>query len=194
MSIEAYPLHWPAGRERTRRPKSSNFRTAFAKARDNTLAEIQRFGGKLPIISTNLELRRDGIPYANRPQPADRGVAVYFTWQGEQYCFACDTYDRIEDNMHAIGKTIEAMRAIERWGASDAMRRAFSGFKELPTGYGELDNPFEVLNVDKNDPYDVVRKAYRELCKVHHPDVGGNPDEFRRVQTAWENICDKKGW
>lgn len=30
-----------------------------------------------------------------------------------------------------------------------------------------------------------VVNAYRALAKVHHPDAGGNPDDFKRLRTAY---------
>ena len=47
--------------------------------------------------------------------------------------FACDKFRYTRDNIYAVAKTIEALRGIERWGASDMMERAFSGFKALPS-------------------------------------------------------------
>lgn len=88
--------------------------------------------GRLPVISTNIELRIDGLPYSRQRPISDHGVAVYFTRNGRQMVFACDRWDKIEHNMRAITKTIEAMRGIERWGSSDLMERAFAGFEALP--------------------------------------------------------------
>jgi hypothetical protein len=42
------------------------------------LNEIKLLGGRLPVISTNVRLRRDGLPYANDHVPDDKGAAVYF--------------------------------------------------------------------------------------------------------------------
>jgi hypothetical protein len=44
---------------------------------------------------------------------ADPGVAVYFTYKGNEVVLCCDTYERIWENVYAIGKTIENLRAIE---------------------------------------------------------------------------------
>ena len=75
---EAHPLAWPEGRPRTKRPQRSRFDVGFANARDELFDEIRRLGGSVPVLSTNVELRRDGLPYASRPEPDDSGAAVYF--------------------------------------------------------------------------------------------------------------------
>ena len=71
------------------------------------------------IISTNLKLRLDGLPRSDQKEPDDPGVAVY--WQRlskPKKVMAIDLYDRIADNLAAIGATLNAMRAIERHGGA----------------------------------------------------------------------------
>ncbi|KAF7958244.1 hypothetical protein AWV80_01355 [Cupriavidus sp. UYMU48A] len=85
------------------------------------------------MISTNVPLRQDGLPYASYRKVDDEGVAVYFTLDGQQMSFACDRWNKVEHNMHAIVKTIDALRGIARWGTGDMMRAAFTGFAALPS-------------------------------------------------------------
>src|SRR3546814_6985650 len=70
-SKTAYPLSWPLGRKRTPSCQTtrSRFDTSFAQARSNLVQEIDRLGARRPILSTNVELRIDGLPYANRAEP-----------------------------------------------------------------------------------------------------------------------------
>ena len=42
------------------------------------------------------------------------GVAVYFTWDGEQRSMACDRWHKIESNMRALAKSINALRGLDR--------------------------------------------------------------------------------
>lgn len=180
MVVEAFPLQWPAGWQRVpaHRREGGAFKTNFAKARDELLAEIARMGGRLPVLSSNMSLRRDGLPYAQQQRIEDPGIAVYFSYKGSQMCFACDRYATVEANTQAIRKTIEALRGIERWGASDMMERAFTGFAQLaapaPDTWRNL--------LDPTDP----EGSYRRLRSLHHPDRGGNPAEFHRIQAAFE--------
>jgi len=104
--IEAYPLHWPEHQPRTptSRRQRSRFDTSFGLARDCLIDEIERMGGTTPIISSDIPLRRDGLPYANHRTPEDSGVAVYFQYYGAPVCFACDKWDLIKDNIQAIRK------------------------------------------------------------------------------------------
>lgn len=77
-------------------------------------------------ISTNVPLNGSGRARSGEPQPADRGVAVYFQLGGEQMVSACDRWDRVEDNVYAIARDIETARARTQWGAS-TMHRVLAG-------------------------------------------------------------------
>ncbi len=165
---EAYPLHWPAGRPRTRRPEPSRFKVTMAQARDELLHELRLMGARYPVLSTNVELRRDGLPYANQKEPDDRGVAIYFETGGRQMVFSCDRWNRVCDNVQAIRHTIAALRGIKRWGTGDMVEAAFTGFEALPPPKGWRDVLGDVHTLDE------AKASYRRLAKERHPDMGGN--------------------
>lgn len=183
----AYPLQWPDGRPRTpahRRGKAA-FTSTFAVARDNLLGEVRRLGGRNLVISTNVPLRQDGLPYANYRRLDDEGVAVYFTYSGKQMCFACDRWDKVEHNMHAIVKTIDALRGVARWGTGDMMAAAFTGFTALPAP-GAPRGWREVLGIPPGiTSIGIVRAAYKALAMKHHPDrPGGSHDSMTELNAA----------
>lgn len=184
--IQAHPLHWPMGKPRTKTPKKSAFKTGFAKARDGLFAELKRMGiGNWNVIlSTNVNLRRDGLPRAGESNPSDAGVAVYFRYKDKPMAFSCDTYILVEDNIHAIAKTIEYLRAIERYGSSEMMESAFMGFQALPPPKSK--KPWwEVLGTMRVATHDVIRKRYLELSREHHPDRGGDPQRMAEINQAY---------
>jgi hypothetical protein len=182
--IEAYPLQWPVGYPRTQWKKSARFDTNFANARDAIVNEIKRFRGKDIVISTDIPVKNDGFPYASFKTPKDCGVAVYFTYENNQVVFACDKWDRVEDNMQAIRKTIEAMRGLDRWGVSDMLNRAFTGFTAIPEKVNS--NWWDVLECSKNSTVEEITKAYYAKAKKVHPDKGGSNEEFSKVNAAYE--------
>ncbi len=131
-SVTSDTLRWPDGRPRAARRKSASFDTGFAAARDGLLNEVRLLGGRNVVLSTNVRTRLDGLPYANQPRPEDPGVAVYFRHRDRDVCFACDCWNRVEDNLQAIRKTVEALRGIARWGSGAMVEQAFAGFAALP--------------------------------------------------------------
>jgi hypothetical protein len=183
VTVDAFPLHWPQGWVRAKRRERGAFKVTFARARDELMAEISRMGGRLPVLSSNLMLRRDGLPYAQQTRIEDPGIAVYFTYKDRQMCFACDRYTTIEANARAIQLSISAIRGLERWGASDMMERAFTGFVALE---GPSNDWRDAL--DSSDP----EGSYRRLRSQHHPDKGGDADEFGRIQRAYDQFKEQK--
>lgn len=188
---EAYPLCWPLGKQRTKWRDRARFDTQFGKTRDALLREIKLLGGSNIIISSNIPVRNDGLPYSHlRTVNGDPAIAVYFTRKQKQMCFACDRWDSPEDNLHAITLTISALRGITRWGTGDMMEATFTGFAALPEKTSGS-SWWEVLGVPINATREQARTAYTLLVKKHHPDVlGGNAEMFRRVQEAWEH-CER---
>lgn len=133
------------------------------------------------VISTNISLRRDGLPYAGQRDPYDRGVAVYWAGKGEQQrVIACDRWDRVKDNLRAIEKTIEAMRGIERWGSTDIVNKAFTGFAALPA-------PPEGWRVILGDcpTFEIANASYKRLAFERHPDRGGTHEKMYELNRAW---------
>ena len=180
MTIEAFPLTWPPGKARQRYPEDARFRCTLGLAIREVQAEVSRLGGCDLVISSNLPLRRDGVPYANASQPTDRGVAVYFNYKKKPMCFACDRWKKVEDNMRAIAKTIDALRGIERWGSGQMVEQAFTGFAALPAP----EQPWQVLGVSSRATVDEVRAAYRRLASDFHPDRGGDEQQMMRINAA----------
>jgi len=194
QEITAYPLAWPAMRPRMKRRDRAKFSTnggalSLAAGRDRAMAELQRFRATSIIISSNVSLRRDGLPYSGQPEPADPGVAVYFQIEKNPRVMACDRWDRVADNLAAIAKTIEAQRAMLRHGAVTA-DQIFAGFKALPGGDSTVtpmtvEQAAQFLSIhgqsegshptaDQVIQYaDTFRFCFRVAAKAFHPDRNG---------------------
>lgn len=190
------PLCWPADQRRTPAHERvyGQFEGSLDQVRRELLDEIdQLIFGKMAryytarnevIISSNYRLRGDGQIHASAKDPEDPGVAVYFKRKQKPVCFACDKYDRVWKNIRAIQKTIEAMRGIERWGSTQLLERAFTGFLALAQSTGAGWDT--VLDLDSaTATVEDVQGAYRRLVKVYHPD-GSAPDteKFHAIQQA----------
>jgi len=166
-AITAFPLQWPLQYPRTSRPVASAFKTTLGEARDGLLAELKHLGATTVIISSNLPLKRDGTPYARQAGIQDAGVAVYFTYLDGPRALACDKWLVLADNFQALRKTVEAMRALPRWGCSDIMRGTFTGLLALPPARSGAPAAGEwwplVLNLPATATEAAIRQASREL-------------------------------
>jgi len=199
---EAYPLSWPIGWPRTSSPERSRFgdwnnKPSIARATHKLLSELRLLNkGQHSeiIISTNLRLKNDGLPYSVQRDPDDRGAAVYFKRNGEDMVIACDSYEKVGCNLWAMAKTVEAMRGIDRWGCSELLNRAFTGFKALPENASLSNNWWTILEIAEGTvSLEDIKAAYRKKVKEFHPDnlETGDSDKFREVQEAYNKAIHK---
>jgi len=163
------------------------------------LAEINRLNGLYwlaeddsRIISTNLRLGKDLRPRSDQAQPADPGAAVYFTLHFradgkpfERPCvLTCDKWTRVEWNLWAIGKDIEAQRGRARWGCG-TIQQAFRGYLAIPERCGA--RPWwEVLEVKPDASKIELKSARDRLARTMHPDKGGTHEGWVEIQNAFE--------
>ncbi|WP_331373810.1 J domain-containing protein [Sinorhizobium chiapasense] len=200
MSVTNHPLHWPAARPRTKTPIRAAFNKkvmkpgkSYTEAQSLSVAdaisrlqrELDLLGAKQYVLSSNLELRLDGLPRSGQAEPADRGVALYFHLGDKPHCLPCDRYDRVADNIAAIAKHIEATRAIERYGVAN-MAEMFAGFEALPAPAAKR-HWSDVLRVSPNASIDEIEAAFRTRASKLHPDMpGGNHAAMVELNRARE--------
>jgi curved DNA-binding protein len=49
---------------------------------------------------------------------------------------------------------------------------------------------YQTLGLDKSASSDEIKKAYRKLASIHHPDKGGDTATFQKIQAAYETLSD----
>jgi hypothetical protein len=136
------------------------------------------------VISTNVELRRDGLPYSNQKNPHDPGSAVYFMLKGQPKVLACDKWDRVEHNLWSIAMHIDAIRAQDRYGVG-TVEQAFAGYTALPPP-ADLRPWYEVLGVSESCTLEEARAAWIKGAKLCHPDNGGSDAAMAAINGAWK--------
>lgn len=199
--IEAYPLSWPDGwpRRKSHARNPSKYKTTFLKARDELVRELGAGRARHVVVSTNVPLRRDGLPLANMREPEDPGVAVYWDdKQGKARVIACDAWRTVRENLRAVGLAYASLRQIERTGASELLERAFQGFARLPEAKDDRDC-WSILGEDlrpqQSDwtPMPRVIERYRELARLHHPDHGGSTAKMAEINRAYQEAIKELG-
>lgn len=124
-------------------------------------------------------------------------VKVIFDRNGKRYTKTCSKWIDSRDNLRAIGLSIEYLyRAVEVYGVeskeefNDLIDQVFIGLEAAPNddalllGFGNL--WWNVLGVKSDATKTDITNAYKSLAKIHHPDNGGDKEQFIKLRTAYE--------
>ncbi len=50
------------------------------------------------------------------------------------------------------------------------------------------DDPFAVMHLLPSAPQSIIEAAWKALAKLHHPDMGGDEETFKRIADAYSRI------
>lgn len=64
-------------------------------------------------------------------------------------------------------------------------------FNQQSMNQSSSDKFYKVLGVSKNANASEIKKAYRKLAVIHHPDKGGSEDKFKEISKAFETLSDE---
>lgn len=156
----------------------------------DTLELLSREMGQLQAANIVIELdveerdiRLDGYPRANA-RIGNPAVAVSFDSRHGPLRYATCEFTDWQDNLRAIALSMQALRAVDRYGVSKRGEQ-YRGWKQLMPS----SDPADAIQTEQaarrylDDRWGGdVRRALFET----HPDRGGDPDEFRKVQRSRE--------
>jgi hypothetical protein len=183
----------PVARSRYR----SRFRATWPATLELLERETAALGASLVVLQVDAsesEIRRDGMLRANA-RVGFPGVRVSFESRHGPLTYATDRYDHWQDNVRAVALSLEALRAVDRYGVSGSGEQyrgwtalnaephtrmtveQAAGFIAAHAGNGYV--PAEVLAVPE-----VRSSAFRAAARALHPDYGGDPEQFRRLTEA----------
>lgn len=178
--------------------ESCLFRSTYTRTLYDLRRELDMLGVSEAVIElylTDHEIRRDGLPRADA-RPTSPRVRLSFNHPAlGQLQYPCDTYSDYRDNLRAIAKTLEAQRAMDRYGAT-RLNQQYAGWKALPSGgslqqamtvedaaafIAELVGSTKGMIIEKPSYYQF---SYRRAALATHPDTGGDEDQFKQLQEA----------
>lgn len=194
LDVIFVPLEkWPG---KPSKQKQATFRMHQTRRLDALEYELRKLRAQDMVIEAwfdHQSIRNDGWPKSSA-RPSGPGVILSFTGKDGPLSFPCDTYDRWEDNLYAIALSLEALRAVDRYGVTRTAEQ-YQGWKQLPAPAEEdirdrkwaLEHLARLAGVQPgilSDPA-TVDLAYRAAAKKTHPDVpGGSAAAFQVLQEA----------
>ena len=69
----------------------------------------------------------------------------------------------------------------------DYFKETFGGDVTDPSYKHEIPKEFNTLR--RSTSAEELKKEYRKLCRIHHPDKGGKTTMFQRLQNLYERLC-----
>lgn len=178
--------------------RNATFRATYMQTLDLLERELDHLRAKNVVIEAAFksnQIRNDGWPYSSA-RPSAPGVILTFTRGNESVSMPCDTYTTFDDNLRAIALSLEALRAVDRYGVTKSGEQ-YKGFAQLPPPGGDsqemdVETAARVLASHTfNIPHTAIlndRSDYEQALKcaqrAAHPDAGGNHEAFVRVQQA----------
>jgi len=89
-----------------------------------------------------------------------------------------------EDPVRSYYLDLENMREVEE----EDVRRMIDDFFRRLEAYYRVEKDLAVLGLPPEATMGEIRRKYRSLAFEHHPDRGGDADEFRRIEEAMSRI------
>lgn len=179
--------NWP--QEKTRRPRSSPFRTSYNQTIELLDKELIALDVRKAVIQIDLpesKIRIDGLPYSGA-RPDFQGIMFNFKSKYGPLRYATDVFVFWQDNLRAIALGLEALRKVDRYGITKRGEQ-YAGWKQLPAAITEVSDirmAAEFLARYSDVAADIILRdnlafgaAYRAAAKKLHPDKGGTTENF----------------
>lgn len=195
VPLETWPGKVPA--QITRAPFSAPYNRTL-QLLDRELGMIQAKEVVMQAFLRPNQIRQDGWPYSDA-RPSRPGVILSFRSPKGALSFPCYRFNRFEDNIRAIALSLEALRAVDRYGVTQRAEQ-YTGWKQieapLPGGFRGREDAalFIATQCEDDDPEapeiiitspDARKTYYRDAAARLHPDKSeGNHELFIRLQQA----------
>lgn len=187
-------VSWPGQPTAERRwsPFKASWSTTL-DALDRELYQLDAENVVLQVAIREQDFRVDGYPRSNAKQ-THPGVILTFDSIHGPLSYPCDTFTDWQDNVRAIVLAMESLRRVDRYGVTKRGEQ-YAGWKQLPAGSNGSSgfaNETEALawmrkqvfalGLGEVDDYPV--RLYRKLAARLHPDRGGDPADWDRLDQA----------
>ncbi len=143
------------------------------------------------------QIRLDGELYANA-RPASPAVEVAFESKHGPLIYRCDRYvdqrggGSWRHNVRAIALTLQALRAVDRYGAAESGEQ-YAGYRQLAATPAVMTQEtavtviYDAAGLDPNGRH-TVAEAFRLARRNTHPDLTGQRLGWDQVEQAGKTL------
>jgi hypothetical protein len=206
MNARFVPVEvWPGKKTPPGARAESRFKAPWSRTLDDLDRELFHLDARDVLIQgyfRQSDIRNDGWPRSG-VFPSEPGVILSFKTpkkDAPNLSFPCDTYTRYTDNLRAIALSLEALRAVERYGVTRHSEQ-YKGWAKLPPAPDKMSAHDAVVFISLNSGFAGIgaanfKDAYRAAAKRLHPDNSetGNPHLFHLLTQAKEVLEAAYGW
>ncbi len=192
---------WPRPRETDpRRP--SPYEIGWKQTLEDLKRELRHLGAEHVVVRLDLaenRIRQDGWPRQDARPRSPRVIVEFQRPDGRWLRYPCDTFDDWQGNMRAIALTLQDLRRAGNRGALFSGEQYEGSTLELEAGGAEpdvistrdqaarfLSDHGGIVVTAENTSPSAVGRAYRRAATKLHPDAGGDPGQFKKLQQARE--------
>lgn len=173
----------------------SRFDSSWGKTLDLLEAELRHLRARDITIEIDLEprdIRNDGWPRSSA-SPRTPAVIVSCETSHGRMALPCDRYLDWKDNIRAIALSLQALRAVDRYGVTQ-LAEQYRGWTQIAPSSND-DDPVAVIARFAGLAMDAARRdlraAFRAAARKVHPDHGGSTVDFVKLQRAFEDVQSK---
>jgi hypothetical protein len=153
---------------------------------NNIVDELKKLG----ITRDDIEIKTNILGNKNVP------ATLEFWADGHYLRFSYSMAKRFIDNLYIIQELIKLEVNEVLLGNMD-INEFYHRFTSEETGKemnNKLKDAKKVLGLDSSETnVDIINKAYKNLARNHHPDLGGDLEEFKRINKAHKLIKKEMG-
>lgn len=184
------------------RPASQRERSRFTASWTDTLAllerELDHLAAQRMVFELDVreqDIRLDGMVRANARPAASDAVVIAFDSKHGPLQYRSDIYDAVawgargsapwQANVRAVALTLEALRAVDRYGASSRGEQ-YRGYKALPSAATTLDEAAAVAVLQRWAPESKRDAPLTRLARWAR--VGAHPDRHNGDHAASNEV------
>jgi DnaJ-domain-containing protein 1 len=130
------------------------------------------------------------------------GVTIRYLHEGKWQTVSCldQRHDRAW-NLRQVFFFLDRIRMAEKVGVQYENLSYSTDVAKVPgqeqaTERDRKENlidAYDILGAAPDDPVDLVKDLYKKKAGYYHPDKGGDPDKFKRLQEAYDLIMASRG-
>lgn len=182
----------------------SRFTAYWSDTLDLLQREVAHLGGRDLVIEIDVPehgIKNDGMLRSNA-RPTDPAVVVAFESKHGPLLYRSDQFSQLawgshathpwQDNVRAVALTLEALRAVDRYGATETGQQ-YAGFKALPAGramppsHMTTEQAYDVL-CEVLGPKAVVDDDVSDEQLVRRAKAAAHPDRNGGDRTFWDQV------